>query len=219
VIQILSKEDPEDLSPLPLVPWALSLAMANAYRQFRQSKLPTHRNRAKNDLQSCCDLLQKMRCVWWSAGAMADLGRAALQQASKSNERRMKTRKLNGTAPGAENAAHVAQSDGVAEKSAKSPQSSTLSSEQPIDPIVPAPLVSFSTPFAVPESNLELSNGVPGDGSLPAAFDAHVSPDWLNFDTAFENFDAVLGNSGPDMSLELLRPFNFEDFGAFAFPD
>ena len=47
--------------------------------------------------------------------------------------------------------------------------------------------------------------------------DPSISPDWLNFDTAFENFDAVLGSSGADVSYELLKPFNFDDFGSYTF--
>jgi len=35
----------------------------------------------------------------------------------------------------------------------------------------------------------------------------------LNFDTAFENIDTLLGSSGADLSMELLAPFNYEGFG------
>ncbi|KAF1987222.1 hypothetical protein K402DRAFT_429348 [Aulographum hederae CBS 113979] len=82
VIQILTKECPTDLPPLPVVPYALSLSMSVAYRQIRQSKLHVHRARAKDDLKVCCDLLEKMKPIWWSAGVIAELGRAALVKAS-----------------------------------------------------------------------------------------------------------------------------------------
>lgn len=48
-------------------------------------------------------------------------------------------------------------------------------------------------------------NGFPGF--------ADTSPDWLNFDAAFENFEGLLGSSGADLSNELFRPLGYE--GAF----
>jgi hypothetical protein len=41
------------------------------------------------------------------------------------------------------------------------------------------------------------------------------SPDWLNFDNAFENIDTLLGSAGADLSNELLKPFNYEGLDFF----
>jgi hypothetical protein len=191
--------------------------MANAYREFRQSKLPTHRSRAKSDLKICCDLLQKMRSVWWSAGAMADLGNAALKKASKPRE----VEKISNQAVSREttdmayeiNTTHddteVTITNG--NHNATNPSGTThILGDLPVENTVGNLSI---------DSNLPFANGLEPDLSLPPILDAQISPDWLNFDQAFENFDTVLGSSGADQSMELLRPFNFEDFGSFGLPE
>jgi len=85
VISILRDECPDDLSPLPVVTYALSLSLSIFYRQFRQSNLKRHRNRAKGDLKTCCALLERVKSTWWSAGAMAELGKSALSKADVSS--------------------------------------------------------------------------------------------------------------------------------------
>lgn len=54
--------------------------MGVSYRQLRSSKLITHSNRAKASLEACCSLLEGMSELWYSAEAMARLGRKALNQ-------------------------------------------------------------------------------------------------------------------------------------------
>jgi hypothetical protein len=50
----------------------------------------------------------------------------------------------------------------------------------------------------------------------PTHFDfPDASADWLNFDTAFENFEGLLGSSGADLSNELFRPLNYENLDGF----
>jgi hypothetical protein len=53
-------------------------------------------------------------------------------------------------------------------------------------------------------------NGVQLDPQPFAGFELMSSQDWLNFDNAFENMDTLLGSSGADMSMELLRPFSYD---------
>jgi len=54
---------------------------------------------------------------------------------------------------------------------------------------------------------------------LPPGFDfSEASPDWLNFDAAFENFEGLLGSSGADFSNELFRPLNYETLDGFLDP-
>lgn len=202
VIQILAEESPDNLPPLPVLPWALSLAVANAYRQLRQSRVPTHRSRAKLELQKCCELLEKLRTTWWSAGRMADLGRAALKKASKAS-----------TSISAQSAQHDRHTIPAAPMR---PITSSLNN--------PANLAisELQQPFGARENGTgqvssrfpESMVSTPSAQSPALGFETTVSPDWLNFDTAFENFDAVLGSSGADLSMELLRPFNFGDVGS-----
>ena len=54
---------------------------------------------------------------------------------------------------------------------------------------------------------------------MPPGFDfSEASPDWLNFDAAFENFEGLLGSSGADFSNELFRPLNYETLDGFLDP-
>jgi hypothetical protein len=53
-------------------------------------------------------------------------------------------------------------------------------------------------------------NGVQLDPQPFAEFELMSSPDWLNFDNAFENMDTLLGSSGADLSMELLKPFSYD---------
>lgn len=76
---IVASECSQGLPPLPIVPYALSLSTGVSYQQFRSSKLITHFDRAKSSLQDCCSLLEGLAVYWYSAEAMARLGRKALQ--------------------------------------------------------------------------------------------------------------------------------------------
>lgn len=62
--------------------------MGVSYRQLRSSKLITHFNRAKASLEACCSLLEKISPQWYSAEAMARLGRKALHQMDLNPEQR-----------------------------------------------------------------------------------------------------------------------------------
>lgn len=77
---IVATECAQDLPPLPIIPYALSLSMSVSYQQFRSSRLITHFNRAKASLEACCSLLESMSIYWYSAEAMARLGRRALHE-------------------------------------------------------------------------------------------------------------------------------------------
>lgn len=76
----MASECADNLPPLPIVPYAISLSMGVSYRQLRSSKLITHFDRAKASLEACCSLLENLSPQWYSAEAMARLGRKALQQ-------------------------------------------------------------------------------------------------------------------------------------------
>ncbi|OCK86246.1 hypothetical protein K432DRAFT_285060 [Lepidopterella palustris CBS 459.81] len=204
VISILTTEPPETLPPLPIIPYALSMALSVVYRHFRQRKLQMHRNRAKEELKSCVALLNRLRTSWWSAGAMADLGMAALSNADRGNRT-----KASGTI------SRVASPSNTTHNSAQPSQTTQVN---PIDPRLqdqqaPTPLSNF---------DLEALSQIPGQHPISSEraeqcplndFDfSDSSPDWLNFDTAFENMDTLLGSSGADLSNELFKSFNYDSF-------
>ncbi|OMP82029.1 hypothetical protein BK809_0006338 [Diplodia seriata] len=252
VISILSHEFPDDLPPLPIVPYALALAMSVAYRQYRRSKLQGHKNRAKEDLKTCCSLLNKLRATWWCAGCMADLGSAALSKAEKAeqhssssntnrtavatdeassnnNNNNNNNNPLAGTRPssafrgdGGGGEPATPSSDDVANiRNANAEERDAQTTTTTTTPNVRSLLNNMSS--AVPQMmaggqpqhavSSERSEQTPASTS-GAEFNNNESPDWLNFDNAFENMDTLLGSSGADLSSELLRGFNWE-FGEF----
>jgi len=267
-MSILGQECPAGLPPLPIVPFALALAMFVAYRQFRQSKLPIHRERAKKALRTCCHLLSKLRAVWWSAGAMADLGRAALAHADRGpyrgiaaagsssggNSSSRTTRRSVGTsadagrtrgASFATGAAADAAADGAGATGAAGgageasgatvggssgdAAASTGADQQPrvLGHPVGSPsrwphdaLHAEDAPSAGMPSSSKRSTPEPTapeeGGVLPAAA---AGSEWLEFDAAFENIDALLGSGGPALSEEMLRPFNLDLFNDGAMLD
>lgn len=195
VMQILRDECPSDHPSLPIVPWSASLAMTHAYRVFRQSKIPTLRSRANNDMRICCDLLHKMRIHWWAAGTMAELGRAALKKAAAGREN-TDGRVRNMPKESATNNHTGVQLPPIASTPPGDVVDCVSTATTSTDPL--------TTPYINPDDNISM-------------LDPTISPDWLNFDTAFENFDALLGSSGPDVSMELLRPFKFDEFASYTF--
>lgn len=84
---IMASERVHRLPPLPIVPYAVALSMGVSYRQLRSSKLITHLDRAKASLEACCSLLEDLSPQWYSAEAMARLGRKALQQVEHEHQR------------------------------------------------------------------------------------------------------------------------------------
>ncbi|KAI2785795.1 hypothetical protein POX_h09555 [Penicillium oxalicum] len=68
------------LPALPIIPYALSLALGVSYREMRSSRLITHLDRAKASLAASCALLESLSAEWYAAEAMARLGRKALMQ-------------------------------------------------------------------------------------------------------------------------------------------
>ena len=203
-ISILTKECPEDLPPLPVVPYAVSLSTAVSYRAFRQTKLAPHRKRSKEELEACCKILERMRDTWWSAGAMADLGTAALKNAEAPTRRGSTTTHTLSQHPTPHVNGHHRDSQTLGVMSSSTPASL---GEQltAIDTNMP------SSAF-VQESSLPTMdpNGVQLDPQPFAEFELMSSPDWLNFDNAFENMDTLLGSSGADLSMELLKPFSYD---------
>jgi hypothetical protein len=66
------------LPALPIVPWAVTLAMTVAYREFRVARVAARRNQSKRDCETACTTLEKLSDQWWTAEAMAKLGRKAV---------------------------------------------------------------------------------------------------------------------------------------------
>ncbi|KAL3469452.1 hypothetical protein BJX99DRAFT_251973 [Aspergillus californicus] len=80
IYSLVANECAHNLPPLPIIPYAVALAMGVAYHQIRSSKIITHVDRAKGSLEACCTLLEEIGVFWDSAEAMARLGKKVLRQ-------------------------------------------------------------------------------------------------------------------------------------------
>ncbi|KAK5946584.1 hypothetical protein PMZ80_000727 [Knufia obscura] len=84
------------LPPLPLVPYAISLSLTVAYRGLRDSH--SDPVKTQSDLAARCGILESLNKTWWTADAMAKLGRKALkslQQPAQADGQRKSTTELN----------------------------------------------------------------------------------------------------------------------------
>lgn len=71
VTAIVGEEFVEQLSLLPVVPYAVSLSLGVAYRELRYSKIPMYQARARTQLQANSKILRQLGQVFPSASAMA----------------------------------------------------------------------------------------------------------------------------------------------------
>lgn len=75
----MARETSAHLPPMPLVPYAVSLALTTAYRLIRDQPHDTNLQKAEHDLAQRCEILETLSGRWSSADAMAKLGRKALE--------------------------------------------------------------------------------------------------------------------------------------------
>ncbi|KAG6020413.1 hypothetical protein E4U41_002843, partial [Claviceps citrina] len=64
----------DHLSPMPFVPYAVSLALSVEYRKMRHSRLPMFRARAMSSFRRNCEMLRSYGAHFWSANVVANLG-------------------------------------------------------------------------------------------------------------------------------------------------
>ncbi|QPG94096.1 hypothetical protein C2857_004615 [Epichloe festucae Fl1] len=70
----------DHLSPMPFVPYAVSLALSVEYRKMRHSRLPMFRARAMSSFKRNCEMLRKYGDHFWSANVVANLGERVLKE-------------------------------------------------------------------------------------------------------------------------------------------
>jgi hypothetical protein len=67
-------------SPLPVASYAASLSMTVAYRKLRDNRVASRSAALVETLSYRCEILESFKERWWSADAMARLGRKALRK-------------------------------------------------------------------------------------------------------------------------------------------
>jgi hypothetical protein len=75
---LLTEIAPRDVPPIPLVPYAIGLSLTVAYRGIR-SPSTTNPEQVKESLNTRSKMLESLATYWWTADAMAKLGRKALK--------------------------------------------------------------------------------------------------------------------------------------------
>ncbi|KAJ2892327.1 hypothetical protein MKZ38_009998 [Zalerion maritima] len=80
---VVAKEFKGRLSPLPIVPYSVSLALSVAYRKMRYTKVPMYYTRSKGLFATNCGLLRSLGDLFWSAKVLAALGDRVLKEMEK----------------------------------------------------------------------------------------------------------------------------------------
>ena len=78
--RLLNAPESPSLYPLPILPYAISLALSVSYQHLRQSQLEHQQADARNDFRTCCRILQNLRRTWSSADVMATLAKKVLDE-------------------------------------------------------------------------------------------------------------------------------------------
>jgi len=85
VMRLLQHMPRQALLPLPIVPYAVSLALSSTYRQFRRTRSTVRRAIAQEQLECYVQALEGMCDSFQSASTMAVIGRRVLSQLQRLN--------------------------------------------------------------------------------------------------------------------------------------
>ena len=198
VISIMGSPSAENLPPLPIPDWSLALSMSFAYRQYRQSRLSMHKARAKEDLEKCCHLLDGLKVVWHSAGAMAEMGKAAIEKANqvcRATNGRISTSDSNTEKPKRQRRGSKDNMPSDIRRNSNNAESIEKSLSDPFPTESPT-FIPGQHPISSTRGEVATTNA-----SQPVASKDHAS-----YDVTFDDIDAVLG-SYPDLNF----PMDFTD--------
>ncbi|GAB7365372.1 hypothetical protein MBLNU230_g6450t1 [Neophaeotheca triangularis] len=73
----------ENLLPIPVICYGISLALSVSYQHVRQDKLPHRKAGARRDFETCARYLQTLRRTWANADLTATLARKVLAELEK----------------------------------------------------------------------------------------------------------------------------------------
>ena len=80
ILRLMNAPKSSTLHPLPILPYAISLAMSVSYQHLRQSQLEHQQADARQDFRTCCKILHNLRRTWCSADVMAGLAKKVLEE-------------------------------------------------------------------------------------------------------------------------------------------
>jgi hypothetical protein len=137
------------LLPLPLLPYAISLALSVSYQHLRQSQLQHQQEDAREDFRTCYQILNKLRRTWSSADVIASIAKKVLDQLNKATD--LATFRIATLPPGRE-------SPGVCTASFLRPN--TLIDGQTVEDAVVPPANTSDTVQGAIDDGLALFDGV-----------------------------------------------------------
>ena len=73
VTRMMRRERLVSLHALPILPYAISLALSVSYQRLRQDQLRHQQEDAREDFEACCTILRELRLTFSSSDAMATL--------------------------------------------------------------------------------------------------------------------------------------------------
>lgn len=86
LIRLMNSPLNSSLSPLPILPYAISLSLSAAYQRLRQSQMQHQQEDAREDFRTCCQVLQNLRRWWSSADVIGVISRKVLDQLNKTTD-------------------------------------------------------------------------------------------------------------------------------------
>jgi hypothetical protein len=101
ITSIAGQEFHDQLSMIPIVPYAVSLSLSVAYQNLRHTKVPMYQERARGQIQANCDLLRELGNIFWSASLMADMGEEIVREMDRVSNSltHPQLQRLSGTRP------------------------------------------------------------------------------------------------------------------------
>lgn len=179
VLSLITGGQHARLPPLPLVPYALSMATTVVYRALRDKQRDAAT--ARRDLARCCEALDGLARLWTSVAAVAKLARRLLRLLGLRAGERQK-----------EAPEHVADAvNGL--QSATVPAPDWQYSNLPLTAAGVAPALDFETQLAAADSWSASSNGLDGLDGFEGFANFESPGTYPQFDAAFHNlFDFAM---------------------------
>ncbi|KAI9163860.1 hypothetical protein HJFPF1_05488 [Paramyrothecium foliicola] len=85
------------ISPVPLVPYAISLCLGIEYESLRCSVVPVFRTRAEESFESTCKLLEHYKDAFWSANVTYGLSQRVLYKSKRTEASQSQAKPLKST--------------------------------------------------------------------------------------------------------------------------
>lgn len=86
IVRLMNAPKSPTLHPLPILPYAISLALSVSYQHLRQSQFEHQQADARQDFRTACKILQSLRRTWCSADVMATLAKKVLGELDRAQD-------------------------------------------------------------------------------------------------------------------------------------